>query len=113
MSTFCDENICWFNVSVDDAFGVSGFESIGNLNTKRQQQFDCQWASSDAVFQSHAIKKLHGNEGLIPMFADLINCTDIGVIQRRGSSCLPAKTFQSLRIMGKVFWKKLKRNKTP
>src|ERR1019366_4900164 len=50
------------------------------------------------MLQGHAVQKLHGNERLLTMLADFIDGADIGMIESRRRTCLPAKPFQCLRV---------------
>src|SRR5215472_2564313 len=59
----------------------------------------------DAMVQSHAIQKLHCDESLTILFADFINRADIRMIQGGGSTRLPTKSLQCLRIFGNAFGK--------
>ena len=44
MIALSHEYVCRFNVAVNDPFGVSGVERVGNLDSKRQDQLHLQWA---------------------------------------------------------------------
>jgi hypothetical protein len=68
---------------------------------------------SDAVLQSSAVQKLHGDERTTIVLADFIYRADVRMVQGRRSACLPAKTFQSLWVLGEVFRKKLQGNEAP
>src|SRR5882762_4021392 len=45
------------------------------------------------------------------MLADLINGTDVGMVQSRGSLSLASKTLQSLDVLGEFFRQELQGNK--
>jgi len=53
---------------------------------------------SDSVLQGHTVQKLHGDEGLVAMFTDLVDRADIGMVECRRSTRLPAKAFQCLWV---------------
>jgi len=82
MIALSHEYVCRFNVAVNDPFGVSGVERVGNLDSKRQDQVHLQWAVRNAVLERYPVQKLHGDKGLGFVFADLVNCADIGMVQR-------------------------------
>ena len=50
------------------------------------------------MLQRHAIEKLHGNERLLTVFADFVDGANIGMIESRRCTRLPAKAFQRLRV---------------
>ena len=52
----------------------------------------------DEVFQCRAVEKLHDNEALVAVLANLVNRAVVRVIQCRGSSRFPAEAFQGLRV---------------
>ena len=67
-----DEEVGRLDVAVHDARRVSGVERIGDLDGERQQQFDVERPSRDAVLQRHAIQELHGDERLAVVLADVV-----------------------------------------
>src|SRR5206468_12668789 len=99
--------ICRLEIAMNNALGVSCIKPIGNLDRQWKQQFGFERTSCDAVLQRHAIKKFHGDKRLISVFADLVDSADVGMVQRRGRSCLSPKTFERLRVLGYFFRKKL------
>jgi hypothetical protein len=68
-----DENVCGFDVSVDDPFRVCGIEGVGNLDRQAEQNFCLGRSPCDAIFQGYALEKLHRDEGLLAALADVIN----------------------------------------
>ena len=66
---------------MDNALGVCGIQSIGNLNPQIQDFIWWHGTALDAVFQGLAFQKLHHNEGLTLVIADVVNDTDVGVVQ--------------------------------
>ena len=77
VSTFGHEDIRWLYIAVDDSFGMRCIKSVGNLNRQTEQGFELDRLFSDAVFQRHAIQKLHDDEGPPILLPDLINRADI------------------------------------
>jgi hypothetical protein len=59
------------------------------------------------VLQGHAVQKLHHDERLISVLADLVDSADIGMIQSGCSASLAAKTCERLWVFGHIFGKKL------
>jgi hypothetical protein len=56
-------------------------------------------------------QKLHGNEGLPFEFADVVNRTDVGMIEPGGRLGFTLETFQSLAILGQSLRQELERDK--
>ena len=52
----------------------------------------------DAVLQRHALEKLHGDERLAVLLADVVNGADVGMIQCRCRLRFALKTAEGLRI---------------
>ena len=44
------------------------------------------------------VQKLHGDKGLVTIFADFVNGADVRVIERGGGTGLAAKAFQRLWV---------------
>jgi len=59
------------------------------------------------VLQRHAVQKLHGDERLAILLANVVNRADVGMVE--GGSCLglTPETLQCLAISGHVFREKL------
>jgi hypothetical protein len=85
MTPLGHENVRRFDVSVNDASGVSGIECVRDLDSERQHSLDLHWISANAVLQRHAVEILHDDEGLTFMLADLIDRVDVRTVEgRRG-----------------------------
>jgi hypothetical protein len=57
------------------------------------------------------VQELHGDERQPIVFADFVDGADIGMIESRRRSRLPAEAFQRLGIAGQVLGQKFQRNK--
>ena len=62
------------------------------------------------MLERHAIQKLHGDEGLPVLLANVVNGADVGMIQSRGRLGFALKARQSLRILGDIVGKELQRD---
>src|SRR5271169_6004766 len=112
MATFGDEDVRGLKIAVDNAFGVCCIEPVGDFDSNAKQWFQFEWATADYVLQGHAIHELHGDEGAAIFFSDVVNRTDVGMIERRCGPSLAAKTLQGPRITGNVIRKKLEGDET-
>ena len=99
MTALGNEDVGWLDVAVDDSLGVGGIQCIGDLDCQTEVTFDLDRLSCDAVLQRHSIQKLHHDERLATVFADLVNRADIGMIQGGGCPAPHAGTGPCLRIL--------------
>ena len=100
------EDVCGFDVTMDDAFGVSGVKRIGHFDGHVQNAFQLHRTSGDVVFQRFAIKVFHGDERVGIALTDIVNRADVGMVQSGSSLCFALKSRQSLSIFGNVIGKK-------
>ena len=63
-------------------------------------------------FSVMPIQKLHGDERLITVLADVVNRADVGVVERRGRLRFAPETFECLRVPGYVVRQELQGNET-
>ncbi len=100
------ENIGGLDVAVDDSFGVSGIEAVGDLNAEIQKFADGELFFADASLQGLAFEQFHGDERAALEFADIVDGADVGMIERGGGAGLAAETFDSLGVMGDIIRQK-------
>ncbi len=98
---------------MNDAFGVRGVQSIGNLHRQCEQNIRLDGLSVDTVLQRHAIQKFHGDEAFAVLFADFVDGADVVVVERGSSTGLPAKTLQGLCVLRQIVRQKLQRHEAP
>ena len=110
MATLGDEDVCGFNVAVDDAFSVRGIEAVGDLDRDGKQALNIKRIRIDEVLESDSLKVFHHDERLIALPANFINRANARVIQGRSSARFAAKAFQDLCVRNHFVWKKLERN---
>src|SRR5882762_2346340 len=78
-----DKNVGGLDVTMNDAFVVSGIERIGNLDGNGDNTVGIQGACGYQIFQRYAIQVLHGDEGMAFVAPNFVDGADIGVIKRR------------------------------
>ena len=76
-----DEDVRRLDVAVHNLFRVRGIERIGYFDGQRQQRLGLHRLARDAMLQRHPVQKLHGDEGLAVLLANVINRANVGVIQ--------------------------------
>src|ERR1700751_2518102 len=96
---------------MNDTFGVGGIKGVGDLDGEREDQVRVHRTIPDAVLQRHAIEEFHHDERLTVLLTDVVDSTDIRMVQRRGSLCLPLKPGERLMIAGDILRQELERHK--
>jgi hypothetical protein len=96
---------------MDDSFGVSSIEGIGDFDGERKRRIEVHRPAHDGVLERHAVQKFHYDVGLSVLLANVVNGADVGMIQGRGSLRFSPKTAQGLRVFGYFVRQKLERNK--
>src|ERR1700691_1158148 len=100
MPAFGHEDVGGLDVPVDNTSAVSSIERIRNLNSKPHYLVHLHRLAADLTLQGQPVQKLHDDEWLLSLLADLVNRTDIGMIEsRRGTSFTP-EAFQCLGVTG-------------
>ena len=94
------EDVGGLDVTVHDAFGVSGIERVGDLDGEGKQSVQLEGPNTDEVLQGLAIEKLHGDEGLAVFLADVVNGANVGVVQGGCGLGFALKAGERLRIAG-------------
>src|ERR1700676_4421255 len=107
MAPFGDEDICGLDVSVDDAFGMRGVQSIGNFDRHAEQIFKLHVPTRYRVLQRHAIQILHCDEGSSALVTNIMDSANIRMIQGRRGTGLTFEPFKRLWVVRNVFWQEL------
>jgi hypothetical protein len=92
MTPLGNKDICWLDISMDNAFRVRGVKPVGNVNRDIQQFLQFHGPAGDVVFQRLAFQILHCDECLSAFFADVVNGADVVVIQRGSGLCFPLES---------------------
>jgi len=87
-----NEDVAGFDVAVNDLCGVRGIERIGDLDAERYHRFNGKRTPGDAHFQLEPFQQFPHDEGSAVLLPDVVDRTDVGMVQRRGKLRLPAKT---------------------
>ena len=105
--SFAHKDVRWLYVAVDDSLGMGRIQRVGNVNGDGHKNFRFEWTPGDAVRKRRAVQKLHHDERLAFLLADLVNRADVGVIQGRRGTSFPAEAFERLRVCGNTFRQEL------
>src|SRR5262249_20871794 len=78
----------------------------------RKQFLKFHRLARNRVLERVAVQKLHDDKGLAVLFPDVVNGTNIGMVQSRGCFGFATKPFECLHVVGHGIGKKLKSNET-
>jgi hypothetical protein len=92
---------------MDNAFGVSRIEGIGDFGAQLQHRSYFQGLAGDAVPESLAFQHFHGDECASVRFIDFVDGADVRMIQRGCGLGLALETAEGLGIVGEIVGKKL------
>ena len=103
MAAFCDENVGWLDIAVDDAFAVGGVERVGNFDGEVEQNFCFQRGGQRSGASASAVQKFHHDIRATVFLADIVNGANVGVIECGSGLRFTAKAFQRLRVARQFF----------
>ncbi len=92
VSTFGYENVGWFDVPVNDTFGVGGFEGVGDFYSKSKEHLGIKWFACDTIRERQAVQEFHHNECLVTFLPDVVDGANIRMIQGGSSLRFTPKT---------------------
>ncbi len=107
-----DEDVGRFYVAMDDAGGVSGVESVGDLNRDVEKLIEIDGAIGDEVFEGLAVEEFHGDEGAAFVFADVVDGADVWVVQSGGGLGFALEAGEGLRVGGDIFGEEFEGDET-
>src|SRR5579862_2515444 len=112
LCAFGDKQICRLKITMDDASSVRDVERICDLHTDIQQLVDRNGPALNAVLKGRTLKVLHYYVVVVLVFANIVDCANVGVIQCRCCFRLTSESFQCLGILSHVLGKELESHKT-
>src|ERR1700678_237478 len=112
MSAFGRKDVRWLVVAMNNPCGGSRIEGVCNFDGQRQDGLDLHRPPGDAVFQRQAIQKLHGDERLAILLANIVDRADVRVVQGGRSLGLALKAGKRLRISGNFLRQKFEGDET-
>jgi len=105
-----DEDVRRLDVAVDDAAGVRGVETVGDLDAEIEHAVERQRSARDLLLQRVAVEQLHHDELLALVLADVVNRADVRVVERRGHARLASEPIERLRVGGEIRGQELQRD---
>src|ERR1700722_3165035 len=95
---------------MDDAPRMSRFESASHLERQRKKLVRRHRFAADALFQGSAVQEFHGDERLPGGVIDVVNRTDMGMVECGSGMRLDSKTADRMRILSQFRRQKLQRD---
>jgi hypothetical protein len=108
-----DENVGGLDGAMNDAFGVSGVERIGDLNSQIQHQLYRHGLSADPTLERLTVEELHGQERPIILLPNFMNCADVEMIESRSGAGFAPEAFECLRVIREFVRQKFQCDMTP
>src|SRR5208337_5385476 len=85
-ASFSEENIGGLDIAVDDAFGVGGFEGVGDLGGYGEQFVHGKSDAAQLLRECLSFEKFHHQKILPVHLLDGVNGADVGVIEGGGGA---------------------------
>jgi hypothetical protein len=85
---------------------VCDIESVGNLNPKLKSLLDGESMTLEILTESFTVNEFHDDEGMVVLFANVIDGADAGMIESGSGVRFAAETLQGLRILLHVIGQK-------
>src|SRR3989304_164621 len=96
------EDFRWSNVTVDDSMGVSSVQGVSGLRSYPQHFCGAKPTPGEALLESLALEKLHGNEIPALRLANLVGGTNVGMAQSGNSTSVLHELPESLLVTDKL-----------
>ena len=103
VAAFGDEDVRGFYVAMNDVLLVCRVERVGNFDPERDEHFKCDRAMRNELFECGALQEFHRNESLAILLADVVNRTDVRMIERGGGLRFALEAGERARIVADIF----------
>ena len=107
-----NQNVCGLDVAVDNADAVRRVQDVGDFNRKPKKRIKIQRAAGNLICQGYAVDIFHDDEGSSLGLVNLVDGTDVRMIQCGRSLRLALEASHRLRIVGNFFRQELDGHKT-
>jgi len=97
------ENVGGLNIAMNDSFRMRGVQCVCNLIREPEQDIHLDRLLGDELLQGNSVQKLHHDEELSTVLRNLMDRTNIWMVQRRGCPGLATEAFQTVRILRNRF----------
>ena len=111
LSALGNEDVCRFDVAVNDSLGVSRVEGIGDFDAEIKDGLAIQRAPGNTMLESDALQVLHRDEDLAVLLTDVVHSADVGMIQGGRGLGFALETRQGLGVVGHIVGQELQGHK--
>jgi hypothetical protein len=80
VTAHCNKYVGGLDIAVDDSFGVRRIQRVGNFNPPLQHLLKRKRLAGNAVLQGLPVEKLHRDELLAVLLADVVDGANVRVI---------------------------------
>jgi hypothetical protein len=92
---------------MNDAPGVGGFESSGDINGNVKETVRVKRPVVKKMLKRDAIQKFHGDKSVAFVLADVMDGTDVRTVEGGIGLCFALESSKGLRIFGDLIGKEL------
>jgi len=96
---FRREQIGGFDISMNDASGMSRDQSLGHGDRHLQKPLGRKGPAADLLSEGPSLEKLHHEVRPPLVLAEIVESADVGVIEGRRGSGFPLKPFESFPLL--------------
>jgi len=93
------------DLAMDDAFAMRGIERVGDLDAERENHLQLGRPRDEEVLEGDAFQEFHGDKAASVVLPDFVNGADVGMVQSRGGTRLPAEALQGEGVPGELVGK--------
>src|SRR6185437_3625399 len=110
VSPLGNENVGGFDVSMNDASAMRRVEGVSDFDRDVENLLERKGSVTDALLESRAVEKFHGEETALAVAANFINRADVRMIERGSGAGFAAKAFECVSVADEIIGKKFKRD---
>ena len=110
VTPFGHEDVSRLDIAVDDPFAVRRVQGVGGFDADVQELVNLDRPRVEELAQRPPLHQLHDDEGVSLELVDVVDRTDVRVVQRRRRAGFRAKPLHRLRIMRKILGNEFERN---
>ena len=110
LSSISDEDIRGLDIAMYDARSMRGIQRIGDADRNFQQRVHFERHGANSQLQRLAFQQLHCDKVAAFEFADVVNRTNVRMIQCSRGTRFELESFDGASIPADIFGQKLQRN---
>ena len=101
------KDIGGLDISMHDALGMRRIQRVRDIDCEAQQEIEFEGTAADAMLQGLAFKVLHNDEGSPILLSDIVDGTDVRMVETGSSLSFATKTRKKVLVGSDVLRKKL------